>query len=127
MRSGYNVLHCPPSGSPCLALSLMLQQYVNYFLHPTASHLTDLQPIHEPSSPMDDAMDVDTSYVVEPVAAPISFSPVPLSAAPTVTDFNQLFYDTMSPPRSFESPVRTPSKNRPSLSPESTRAPKHGD
>ena len=93
--------------------------------YPTASHLTGLQPIHEPSSPMDDAMDVDTSYVVESVAAPISFSPVPLSAAPTVTDFNQLFYDTMSPRRSFESPVGTQAKKRRSLSPESTRAPKH--
>lgn len=72
-------------------------------------------------------MDVDTSYVVEPVAAPISFSPVPLSSAPTVTDFNQLFYDTMSPRRSFESPVGTQSKKRRSLSPESTRAPKHGE
>lgn len=72
-------------------------------------------------------MDVDTSYVVEPVAAPISFSPVPLSSAPTVTDFNQLFYDTMSPRRSFESPVGAQSKKRRSLSPESSRAPKHED
>lgn len=75
----------------------------------------------EPSSPLDDPMDVDTSYIVDPVPPSVSFSPVPHSAAPTVTAFNQLFYDTMSPRRSFESPTRPLTKKRRSLSPESPR------
>lgn len=74
-------------------------------------------------------MDVDTSYVVDSVADPISFSPVATSAAPTITTFNQLFYDTMSPPppsrRSFESPLALDNKKRRSLSPESIRSPKY--
>jgi M-phase inducer tyrosine phosphatase len=77
---------------------------------------------------MDDAMDVDTSFVVDSVAEPVSFSPVATSAAPTITTFNQLFYDTMSPPppsrRSFESPLGLDNKKRRSLSPESIRSPK---
>ncbi|KAF8188375.1 hypothetical protein BJ912DRAFT_1022506 [Pholiota molesta] len=85
-------------------------------------------PMREPSSPMDDAMDVDTSFVVDSVAEPVSFSPVATSAAPTITTFNQLFYDTMSPPppsrRSFESPLGLDNKKRRSLSPESIRSPK---
>ena len=64
-------------------------------------------------------MDVDTSYMVEAVPSPISFSPVPHSAAPAITAFNQLFYDTMSPRRSFESPTGPLNKKRRSLSPES--------
>ena len=81
----------------------------------------------EPSSPLDDLMDVDTSYyMVDPVPPPVSF-PVPHSAAPTTTTFNQLFYDTMSPPsrRSFESPPRPLSKKRRSLSPESPQVSTH--
>jgi M-phase inducer tyrosine phosphatase len=70
-------------------------------------------------------MDVDTSYIADPVPESISFSPAPISAAPTATGFAQLFYDTMSPRRSFESPVQ--SKKRRSLSPESGRPPKHDD
>ena len=86
--------------------------------------------MREPSSPMDDAMDVDTSYVVDIGPEPVSFSPVATSAAPTITGFNQLFYDTMSPPppsgrRSFESPVAPESRKRRSLSPESVRGLKH--
>ena len=47
----------------------------------------------EPSLPLDDPMDVDTSYMVDPVPPPPgSFSSVPHSAAPTTTTFNQLFY-----------------------------------
>ena len=68
-------------------------------------------------------MDVDTSYMAEPAPSPISFSPVPHSAAPATTAFNQLFYDTMSPRRSFESPTRPLSKKRRSLSPESPHVP----
>ena len=64
-------------------------------------------------------MDVDTSYAVDTVPPPVTFSPVPHSAAPTITTFNQLFYDTMSPRRSFESPTRPVTKKRRSLSPES--------
>ncbi|KAF8968373.1 hypothetical protein BDZ97DRAFT_1916212 [Flammula alnicola] len=81
--------------------------------------------IREPSSPMDDAMDVDTSYIADPVGEPSSFSPVVHSAAPTVTGFNELFYDTMSPRRSFESPGASDSKKRRSLSPGSIRGAKH--
>ena len=85
--------------------------------------LTDLlfyvSASQEPSSPLDDPMDVDTSYMVDPVPPPVSFSSVPHSAAPTITTFNQLFYDTMSPRRSFESPPRPLNKKRRSLSPES--------
>ena len=73
----------------------------------------------EPSSPMDDPMDVDTSYMVDLVPPPVSLSSVPHSAAPTITTFNQLFYDPMSPRRSFESPPRPLNKKRRSLSPES--------
>ena len=78
----------------------------------------------EPSSPLDDPMDVDTSYMVDPVP-PVSFSSVPHSAAPTITTFNQLFYDTMSPRRSFESPPRPLTKKRRSLSPESPQISAH--
>lgn len=68
-------------------------------------------------------MDVDTSYNVDPSpqVAHLTFSPVPLSAAPTITGFNQLFYDTQSPRRSYESPVGPLPKKRRSLSPESVR------
>ena len=80
----------------------------------------------EPSSPLDDPMDVDTSYMVDPIPPPpVSFSSVPHSAAPTITTFNQLFYDTMSPRRSFESPPRPLNKKRRSLSPESPHISAH--
>ena len=79
----------------------------------------------EPSSPLDDPMDVDTSYMVDPVPSPVSLSSVPHSAAPTTTTFNQLFYDTMSPRRSFESPPRPLTKKRRSLSPESPHISAH--
>lgn len=69
-------------------------------------------------------MDVDTSYVAEPSEI-YSFSPVPHSAAPTVTGFNTLFFDTMSPRRSFESPLGPQSKKRRSLSPEPVRLMSH--
>ncbi|KAF8162904.1 hypothetical protein B0H34DRAFT_651702 [Crassisporium funariophilum] len=85
------------------------------------------EPPTEPSSPMDDAMDVDTSYVANPVTAPVSFSPAPHSAAPTITGFNQLFYGTMSPRRSYESPTGPLPKKRRSLSPESVRAVVHDE
>ncbi|EAU88241.1 tyrosine phosphatase [Coprinopsis cinerea okayama7 len=78
----------------------------------------------QPSSPMDDAMDVDTSYHLdpEPVFEPVNFSPEPKSAVPTVTGFNNLFFDTLSPRRSFESPRGPTTKKRRSFSPESNRA-----
>lgn len=74
---------------------------------------------------MDDAMDVDTSYIADSAIEPADFDPVPESAAPTITDFNQLFHDTMSPRRSFESPAGPEHRKRRSLSPESARAPKY--
>ncbi|CAA7265410.1 unnamed protein product [Cyclocybe aegerita] len=91
----------------------------------TAPKQPDMSIPTAPSSPMDDAMDVDTSYHADSVAQPItfsspSFSPAVQSAAPTITGFNQLFYDTLSPRRSYESPSAHPRKRR-SLSPESVR------
>ena len=74
---------------------------------------------------MDDPMDVDTSYMIDPVPPPVSLPSVPHSAAPTITTFNQLFYDPMSPRRSFESPPRPLSKKRRSLSPESPHISAH--
>ncbi|KAJ6630658.1 hypothetical protein B0H10DRAFT_1774486 [Mycena sp. CBHHK59/15] len=58
----------------------------------------------------DDAMDVDTSFEVVP-----TLRAVPQSAAPTVTGFNTLFYDTMSPS------APQPKKQRRSLSPDQIR------
>ena len=49
-------------------------------------------------------MDVDTSYNTNPQEISISVrdwdAPSPTSAAPTITNFNALFYDAQSPPRS---------------------------
>jgi M-phase inducer tyrosine phosphatase len=70
-------------------------------------------------------MDVDTSFAAEPVAPVYSFSPVPQSAAPTVTGFNTLFFDTMSPRRSLDSPAAPQPKKRRSLSPEPHRMFEH--
>ncbi|KAJ7046616.1 hypothetical protein C8F04DRAFT_1061131 [Mycena alexandri] len=72
-----------------------------------------LAPPQEASYPSDDAMDVDTSF-----EAP-SLSLAPQSAAPTITNFNALFYDTMSP----EAPHNK--KQRRSLSPERVRLMEH--
>lgn len=70
-------------------------------------------------------MDVDTSYNVEtvtlPVPHPVLLPPAPISAAPTITAFNQLFYDPLSPGASFGSPVAHVKKQRRSLSPSSAR------
>ncbi|KAJ7632463.1 hypothetical protein FB45DRAFT_503982 [Roridomyces roridus] len=63
--------------------------------------------------PSEDAMDVDTSFEV-----PTLSHSVPLSAAPTITGFNNLFYDTMSP-------APNPKKQRRSLSPERVLAHEH--
>ncbi|KAF9466332.1 hypothetical protein BDZ94DRAFT_1187713 [Collybia nuda] len=83
-------------------------------------------PSKAPPSPADDAMDVDTSsFVAEPAASVYSFSPVPQSAAPTITGFNTLFFDTMSPRRSLDSPVASQPKKRRSLSPEPHRVFEH--
>jgi len=49
-------------------------------------------------------MDVDSSYNTNPQEISISVkdwdAPPPTSAAPTITNFNALFYDAQSPPRS---------------------------
>ncbi|KAF8061560.1 hypothetical protein FPV67DRAFT_1452491 [Lyophyllum atratum] len=85
--------------------------------------LLSCQPLQVPSFPADDAMDVDTSFVADqPPAALYSFSPVPASAAPTVTGFTNLFFDTMSPRRSLDSPAIPQPKKRRSLSPEPIRS-----
>ncbi|KAH7912126.1 hypothetical protein BJ138DRAFT_829673 [Hygrophoropsis aurantiaca] len=73
---------------------------------------------NEPASPTsDDAMDVDPVSII--VTGDLLASP-PLSAAPTITGFNNLFYGTMSPTR-FESPRSPQPKKRRSLSPEPVR------
>ncbi|KAG6831292.1 hypothetical protein H0H92_011499 [Tricholoma furcatifolium] len=77
----------------------------------------------EAASLADDAMDVDTSYIVDqPPTTAYSFSPAPASAAPTATSLNNLFFDTMSPRRSLESPAVSEHKKRRSLSPEPVRS-----
>lgn len=68
-------------------------------------------------------MDIDTSFIAEPRADEHSFPRVPHSAAPTITGFNTLFYDTMSPRRSFDSPAGPIPKKRRSLSPVSPVSP----
>ncbi|KAL0947079.1 hypothetical protein HGRIS_013220 [Hohenbuehelia grisea] len=96
-------------------------------------------PLNVPDSPATDAMDVDIE-----LSAPISYfnaqphtaaptcttfgniaSPaldvVPRTAAPTSTSFGNLFYDTMSPRRSLDSPAQPHPKKRRSVSPEATR------
>ncbi|KAH7889241.1 hypothetical protein F5I97DRAFT_1923807 [Phlebopus sp. FC_14] len=72
-------------------------------------------PQEAPSSPgLEDAMDVDPA----PLAATGDLlSSPPLSAAPTITGFNNLFYGTMSP-SSFNSPGAPQPKKRRSFSPE---------
>ncbi|KAJ7489867.1 hypothetical protein B0H11DRAFT_2010752 [Mycena galericulata] len=65
-------------------------------------------PPQEAIYPPEDAMDVDTSFEV-----PALSLVAPQSAAPTLTGFNTLFYDTMSPPA-----APNPKKQRRSLSPE---------
>lgn len=68
-------------------------------------------------------MDVDSSYVA--LSAPYSFEPtVALDSSPTITSssrnsgFNNLFYEPLSPRRSFESPRSQEHRKRRSLSPE---------
>jgi M-phase inducer tyrosine phosphatase len=75
---------------------------------------------------MDEPMDVDTSYNTDTVLLSalniVPSSPVPNSAAPTVTGFNQLFYDPLSPGAAFGTPIgHQPKKQRRSLSPSSVR------
>ncbi|TFK72168.1 hypothetical protein BDN72DRAFT_763651 [Pluteus cervinus] len=77
-----------------------------------------------PASPADDAMDVDSSYNVE-TAPTYNFEREPISAAPTITTFNHLFYETASPRRSLESPAGPQPKKRRSLSPEPARLTMH--
>lgn len=75
----------------------------------------------EPPSPADDAMDVDTSFsITQEITAPLSFSPVPHTAHPTAANFDVLFYGTMSPRRSFESPSERQPKKRRSVSPDAS-------
>jgi M-phase inducer tyrosine phosphatase len=68
-------------------------------------------------------MDIDTSFIAEPRANECLFSNVSRSAAPIGTGFNNLFYHTMSPRRSFDSPPGPMPKKRRSLSPVSPVSP----
>ena len=67
-------------------------------------------------------MDVDTSYIASPPARTVAFPAEPQPAAPGL---NELFFDSMSPRRSFDSssPLKPGHRKRRSLSPEP--APKH--
>lgn len=79
------------------------------------------QPTLAPPSPVDDAMDVDSSFSMAPdTVAPLSFSPIPKTAHPTSNGFNSLFFNTLSPRRSFESPQAHQQKKRRSVSPDAT-------
>ncbi|KAG5220341.1 cell division cycle- protein [Salix suchowensis] len=75
-------------------------------------------PLTIPTSP-GDAMDVDSDPPLPMPSA--TFSVMPHTAAPTVNTFNNLFFDTVSPRRSFESPAKPQHKKRRSASPEPTR------
>ncbi|KAF8626305.1 hypothetical protein AX15_004975 [Amanita polypyramis BW_CC] len=88
------------------------------------NHL-ECPPTNVPASPADDAMDVDTSFVADTNNAFLSSSPVVHSAAPTVTAFNNLFFDSMSPRRSLDSPPGPQAKKRRSLSPDNTKLTTH--
>ncbi|KAK7054946.1 m-phase inducer phosphatase [Paramarasmius palmivorus] len=92
------------------------------WLMPPPSNITG-NAFPEPTTPDDDAMDVDdSSFADQPVQAVSTFSTTdPHSAAPTITTFNALFYETTSPRRGLESPVQHQHKKRRSLSPEGTR------
>ncbi|KAJ3500976.1 hypothetical protein NMY22_g19077 [Coprinellus aureogranulatus] len=74
----------------------------------------------QPSSPVDDAMDVDTSYIMEAPPAIDLSSPVQ-PAASGKEGFSNLFYDTQSPRRSFDKATGGAKKRR-SLSPEGSPA-----
>ncbi|KAJ7090034.1 hypothetical protein C8R43DRAFT_1172447 [Mycena crocata] len=71
-------------------------------------------PPQQTSYQPDDAMDVDTSFEVPTVSLA-----GPQSAAPTITGFKTLFYDTMSPA------APQPKKQRRSLSPDQVRFLEH--
>lgn len=66
-------------------------------------------------------MDVDTSFLAETNNAYLSSSPVVHPATSTGTTFSNLFFDTMSPRRSLDSPSGPQSKKRRSVSPEPVR------
>jgi len=71
-------------------------------------------------------MDVDTSYnSVQPSSAAAFSHCVPHSAAPTVTAFSNMFFDTVSPRRSLDSPHKPHIKKRRSFSPEPVRSFEH--
>jgi M-phase inducer tyrosine phosphatase len=64
-------------------------------------------------------MDVDTSFSMsQNAAAPSAFSPEPRTAHPSNNGFNSLFYNTLSPRRSFESPLARQGKNGRSVFPD---------
>ncbi|KAJ4488016.1 hypothetical protein J3R30DRAFT_881327 [Lentinula aciculospora] len=87
---------------------------------------TSSAEVPEPTTPDDDAMDVDTSsFHLEPPPPAYSFPQAVASAAPTVTTFSDaidnLFYDSMSPRRGTELPPAHQPKKRRSLSPDAAR------
>lgn len=70
-------------------------------------------------------MDVDTIVPSSFARVNPLLSSPPISAAPTITQFNNLFYESMSPRRSSaDSPAGPSPKKRRSLSPESVRSPR---
>ncbi|KAF8917100.1 hypothetical protein CPB85DRAFT_1374416 [Mucidula mucida] len=72
----------------------------------------------EPPSPMDDAMDVDTSFIINHLPTSVSSPIIPQSAASPNRSFSNLFYDTASPGPLLASPVDRHFPKRRSTSPE---------
>jgi M-phase inducer tyrosine phosphatase len=73
----------PPAHQVCVTQTTMECMLTYSFFFVSASQ--------EPPSPLDDPMDVNTSYIVDLVPPPVSFPSVPHSAAPTITTFNQIY------------------------------------
>ncbi|KIL68578.1 hypothetical protein M378DRAFT_71427 [Amanita muscaria Koide BX008] len=96
---------------------------LEWMLQPASPNPLEAQPTNETFS-TDDAMDVDTSFAAETNAF-LSSSPLGHSTTPTATTFNNLFFDSMSPRRSLDSPSGPATKKRRSLSPENVRLTTH--
>lgn len=116
--------HTGSSRSDSLSAAKRLQRPAlpnQWFVPPTPSESKFIaQPLVSPIAEDVDAMDVD---MYSDLPNPLDDAP-PLSAAPTITSFNHLFFDSASPRRSLDdSPsfsIGPKKKPRRSLSPEST-------
>ncbi|KAK7014998.1 Rhodanese domain-containing protein [Favolaschia claudopus] len=80
------------SGKRIQRSALPSQWFTTAARTPDEPQATLSAPLKEAGYPSDDAMDVDTSFEVPSLTVA-----APQSAAPTVTGFDALFYETMSP------------------------------